>query len=670
MMSVRESQWLAVVAATCLGLGISARAQPTFPKANRYEPKEAERAEIRTKLETLDAELDRINLTFPPRDHVDDVYVFSTAGHRALRFNEFFERKDVATTLAVIDRGIERARQLQQTRPAPWTVARGLIARGFTSKIEGSYQPYGVIVPEGLEFSREKRARLDVVLHGRDQTISESRFLARFNGKSASPDDAGKITLHVFGRGNNAYRWAGETDVFEAIEAVKRNYPIDDRKIVLRGFSMGGAGAWHLGLHDPSTWSSVEAGAGFSETKTYAKLKDTPGYQEKTLSIYDSVGYALNAFNVPITGYGGEDDPQLQASTNIVEALKSLGFALKTEGLITKGDGIDFLRLIGAKMGHKVDPASAKILREFHNAHIDKGANLNPKRIRFVTYTLKYGRAGWLTIEQLREHYQRAEIDAEIEGEKVVIHKIENVALLAVDRHAGTTIVLGGESFPLESAVKGLLPNVYFRRMDAGWKALDYEQSRAFEKGEALVKRRGLQGPIDDAFTGPFLCVKGTGKAWSPAVGRWSDSRLDTFVNDWSTWMRGDAQVKKDTDINADDIANHNLILFGDPGSNRMIERVLRELPTLSWTRGEVVLGGETYTAADHVPVLIAPNPLNPRRYVVINSGHTFGAEAFAGTNALLYPRLGDYAIIRTDGRSGTVRASGFFDEGWSLKPR
>ena len=86
---------------------------------------------------------------------------------------------------------------------------------------------------------------------------------------------AGKITLHVFGRTNNAYRWAGEADVFEAIEAVKRNYPIDDRRIVLRGFSMGGAGAWHLGLHHPSLWSSVEAGAGFTETRHYAKLNDS-----------------------------------------------------------------------------------------------------------------------------------------------------------------------------------------------------------------------------------------------------------------------------------------------------------------------------------------------------------------------------------------------------------
>src|SRR5262249_53075966 len=142
------------------------------------------------------------------------------------------------------------------------------IIRGYESKVDGSFQPYAVIVPDGLP-APPARVRLDVVLHGRGATLNEARFIATHDGKPAPlpADAAGKITLHVFGRTNNAYRWAGEADVFEAIDAVKRRYAIDERRIVLRGFSMGGAGAWHLGLHHPSLWSSVEAGAGFSETK-------------------------------------------------------------------------------------------------------------------------------------------------------------------------------------------------------------------------------------------------------------------------------------------------------------------------------------------------------------------------------------------------------------------
>jgi hypothetical protein len=63
--------------------------------------------------------------------------------------------------------------------------------------------------------------------------------------------------------------------------------------------------------------------------------------------------------------------------------------------------------------------------------------------------------------------------------------------------------------------------------------------------------------------------------------------------------------------------------------------------------------------------VLIDPNPLNPKRYVVINSGRTFGDADFRGTNAWLYPRLGDHAVLTAD---RTVVLSGFFDERWRLK--
>jgi Prolyl oligopeptidase family len=670
MISATVRRPAAIVGAVCVTVAWAATAwaQPTFPRPARYEPTADERAAIERKLVELDAQVFPPPLAGVTRDIRDDLFIFDWAGHRALRFGEFFEKKDVATVLAVLDRGLERVRQLHRGGPAPWTTARGMVARGFRSRIEGAVQPYAVVVPEGLDLSRAQRVRLDVVLHGRDQTISEARFLARFDGKPAPADAAGKITLHVFGRGNNAYRWAGETDVFEAVDAVKRNYPIDDRRIVLRGFSMGGAGTWHLGLHHPSLWSSVEAGAGFTETRTYAKLKDAPPYVEKGLHIYDAVDYALNAFDVPIAGYGGEKDPQLQASTNIVDALKGLGFTLKTDGLVTRGEGIDFLRVVGAGMGHQVDPSSAKILADFHDAHAARGAGLDAKRVRFVTYTLKYNRAAWLSVEQLKEHYARTEVDAELKDGKVVVNKADNVQVLALDRHAGASAVLGGQEFPLEGGVKGLLPNVYFRRSgEAGWRQLDYEESRALEENTDRLKRPGVQGPIDDAFTGPFLVVVGTGTPWSKSVGRWCDDRLARFRDDWSRFLRGDISVKKDTDVNDADLDGRHLVLFGDPGSNRMIARVLKKLP-LTWTQGEIKLGGATYPSSDHAPVLVAPNPLNPRRYVVINSGPTFGADAFLETNALLYPRLGDHAVFQVGGREGLLKASGYFDERWSLK--
>ena len=98
---------------------------------------------------------------------------------------------------------------------------------------------------------------------------------------------------------------------------------------------------------------------------------------------------------------------------------------------------------------------------------------------------------------------------------------------------------------------------------------------------------------------------------------------------------------------------------------------MLPHLP-LTWTKEQIALNGKAVSAANHVPVLIYPNPLNPSRYVVLNSGHTFHEADFKGTNALLYPRLGDWAVIKPtptkeDPAAYEVAAAGLFDENWQF---
>ena len=169
-----------------------------------------------------------------------------------------------------------------------------------------------------------------------------------------------------------------------------------------------------------------------------------------------------------------------------------------------------------------------------------------------------------------------------------------------------------------------------------------------------------------------FLCVRGTGKPWHAATQKYADDNLKRFQSEWNKYLRGDLPVKDDTDVTSDDIANRNLVLFGDPASNSLIGQVVDALP-LQWTKENIVLAGKTVSAADHVPVLIYPSPLNAHRYVVLNSGHTFHTAVFQGTNALLYPRLGDYALLKPaptekDPLAAEVVTAGLFDDFWQVK--
>jgi hypothetical protein len=131
--------------------------------------------------------------------------------------------------------------------------------------------------------------------------------------------------------------------------------------------------------------------------------------------------------------------------------------------------------------------------------------------------------------------------------------------------------------------------------------------------------------------------------------------------------MRGDVRIKDDRSVTDADIASNNLVLFGDPSSNVLLRKIAAKLP-IRWDKQTISINGSSYDAADHLPVLIFPNPLNRRKYVVLNTGHTFGEREFRGTNALLFPRLGDWGVLQINGSDTPVAAAGLFDESWRLR--
>ena len=154
---------------------------------------------------------------------------------------------------------------------------------------------------------------------------------------------------------------------------------------------MGGAGAWHLGLHHPDRWAAFEAGAGYTETKVYAKKTDLPPWQEAALHYYDARDYALNGVNLPFVGYGGEIDPQLQASKNVREQLVKEGVNL---------DSLKALFLVGPGTAHQWHPETHKVSDRFIDEASPTGQTI-PSHVRFVTYTTRFNSAYWVTVEEL-----------------------------------------------------------------------------------------------------------------------------------------------------------------------------------------------------------------------------------------------------------------------------
>jgi hypothetical protein len=190
---------------------------------------EADAAAIHQKLAQLKQLLDRIakeQAKLPGlADLLPDVEVYHKAIDWALRHNEFFapknskpgeaKPKDLKAAYEVLEEGLARAEALVKGQ-APWTRQTGLVVRGYRSRIDGSVQPYGMVIPaDGFSGKR----RLDLWCHGRFEDTTELGFIQqrRTQVGNAQPTDGG-LVLHPFGRFSCANKFAGEIDLLEAME--------------------------------------------------------------------------------------------------------------------------------------------------------------------------------------------------------------------------------------------------------------------------------------------------------------------------------------------------------------------------------------------------------------------------------------------------------------------
>jgi pimeloyl-ACP methyl ester carboxylesterase len=627
------------------------------------------KAELQHGVDELGKEIEslRTELKGKPQllDLLPDVQIFHNAVRYALTYDEIFDAKrEVPFARKQLAAGMDRAKALRSGQ-APWTTQTGPVARGYVSRIDGSVQPYGLVVPKEYQPGGPKR-RLDVWCHGRGETLSEISFLQDRMNNPGQFTPAGAFVLHPYGRYCNANKFAGEIDCFEALEHVKKHYPVDDDRIVMRGFSMGGAACWQFAVHYPDVWCAAAPGAGFAETAQFLnnfqneKVQPTD-YEKKLWHWYDCPDYAVNLFNLPTIAYSGEIDKQKQAADVMERAMAK--------------EGMKLVHIIGPKTAHAYEPNAKKEVERRVDAIAAGGRAQVPTPLKFETYTLRYNRSFWLTIDAMQEHWTRARVEAELVGDDTIKIKTEGVRTMTLSFPAGkvpfdaakpaVTIEIDGTKVTAPAAMPGRDWTVRISHgPTASWAMVRLADP------DMLVKHHGLQGPIDDAFLDRFVMVRPTDKPMNEVVGKFVEREMQHAVTHWRQQFRGEAPVKDDRKIGPRDIAGSNLILWGDPSSNAVLAKIAEKLP-IKWTKDGVVVGSETFNAS-HVPVLIYPNPLNPKKYVVLNSGFTYREYDYLN-NARQVPKLPDYAVVdattpMTSRGPGKVVAAGFFDETWKLK--
>ncbi|MEO6724740.1 MAG: prolyl oligopeptidase family serine peptidase [Blastocatellia bacterium] len=623
----------------------------------------ADRTELENGLRRLKVAMEKLK----DNPLLPDVMIYHEAVRYALQYNEFFKLEEVFKAKLLLQHGEERAKQLAEGK-APWMTATGLVVRGYVSKIDKSVQPYGLVIPPSFAPNTTHRWRLDAWFHGRGETLSEVNFLADRETKNGDFTPRDTIVLHLYGRYCNANKFAGEVDLFEALDKVKQQYRVDENRILVRGFSMGGASAWQFGTHYAGLWAAIAPGAGFSESAQFLKLKldgsdAPPWWEQKLFHLYDATDYAANLSNTPVVAYNGEIDGQKQAADMMEQAMAS--------------EGLRLTRIIGPKTAHSYHPDSKVEIDRILDAIAERGRDPYPRKVRFTTWTLAYNHMKWVTVDALGQHWERARLNAEIisndrddSGVKV---ETANVTAFTIEMGPGgcpldamrkPVVTIDGQKLTVAGPMSDRSWKVDFRKSGNQWTVTD----SAVAAG--LHKIHSLQGPVDDAFLDSFIFVTPTGTPLAPGVAQWVASEQQRAITEWRRHFRGDAQVRKDAEINDADIAASNLILWGDPGSNKILARIADKLP-IKWTAEGVVVGDKRYPSATHAPILIFPNPLNPKRYIVLNSGFTFREFDYLN-NARQIPKLPDYAVVDITTPPnfrypGKIVLAGFFNEEWAL---
>ncbi len=183
-MTFRTRTFLGIFLASAIALGVSTVLVEQSLRRFQYDDI---RASLSARTDALGREIEalRRDLARQPARLalLPDLEIFHKAVDWALRYNEFFKTNEFSApegssaAQRLLDEGARRATALRGEPTPYWTEARGPVVRGYRSRLDGSVQPYGLVVPDTFQPAARQPYRLDFWFHGRGETLSELAFL-------------------------------------------------------------------------------------------------------------------------------------------------------------------------------------------------------------------------------------------------------------------------------------------------------------------------------------------------------------------------------------------------------------------------------------------------------------------------------------------------------------
>ena len=529
-----------------------------------------------------------------------------------------------------------------------------IVVNYYRCELDGTDQPYSAWLPRN--YDPRLKWPLVIQLHGLGGSY-------RIGGVRREIEDC--VVVAPDGRGATDYKLWGELDIIRVLEDVKRRYSIDDDRVCLYGGSMGGSGSWQLGVHFPDRFAALGPVCGNADHRVWEKLwnwgETNPTWmsaRKRWVEATESAAFfAENLLHLPAYAIHGDRDNVVPCdhSRSMVAEMRNAGCEVIFSEVEGAGHGVP---------GNEFPPMLEWMKKQKRNRW--------PKRVVFKTAWRRHPGAYWVRIHRFERAFAFARIEAEQLAKRSVRVKTDNVEAFSLqlvpplfDKDAPIRVEVNGKAGEHRAATDGWLR---LRKHGEAW--------RPSKEPTGLHKTPDLEGPITHAFMTPFVIVYGT-HGTDERAKRVARDEANILKDRWNRWARGRARVKADRDVKPDDIARLNLILVGDPATNSLIPRVNARLP-IRIERNAIVFGDRRFEGNDVGVKCVYPNPLNPKRYVVLFSGTTWrGVYQIVGRFGNWFDwgildgwHWQDFAVFDDHSYSPeTFLAVGYFDNDWKINP-
>lgn len=537
--------------------------------------------------------------------------------------------------------------QNRNTTPAPGEFGM----QYFRARTDNSVQPFGLWIPR--DYSPNKKYALLIQLHGiSPESAGGRRQTWQGQGTKEWIDtNLPIIVAHPFGHLNSFYQGIGEEEVLQVIDEVQRKLSVDSDRVFIMGHSMGGAGSFTVGLHHPDRFGSITPidAAMWSPEDGESAL---PEWALPQAAVVRPPSLYSNARNIPVFFKNAGAGIQ-RTSTKFSDGIVAAG------GFATMESFPGMPHHFAPQMSYSMFSGEATL----------QPINRHPTEVKFSTTTLRYDRAYWLTIDRLSQHNRESSVTATFDDGKTPTPfrrpgsppapppparppslKIATGNIASLTLRLSDLPPQADANMPLPVNIDGVevfngrAPAVmHLSRASGVWAQVDAAASAS------AGKRHGMQGPLGDAFNDRFLAVYGDASDRELAI-----AELDAVRNPpGGLILHGDFPMKAAVKLTADDVASSNLILFGTPATNPVLQRLAPRLPKRVMDEAEA--GGGL--------VFIYPNPENPERYVVVWTTKLLSLPDVAPKLGFVQPvnLLPDYAVVK----NGKISDAGYFDGDW-----